>query len=121
MASSRTSSSRCSRFKSLFVIARNSSFSYKGKAVDIRQIGRELGARYVLEGSIRRVSNRICVIGQLVDTLNGRHIWAERYDRILEDIFAVQEEITRAIVGAIAPQIHAFEWDFMQRGDVPRT
>jgi TolB-like protein len=104
-----------SRFKSLFVIARNSSFSYKGKAVDIRQIGRELGARYVLEGSIRRVANHVCVTGQLVDTLNGRHIWAERYDRILEDIFAVQEEITRAIVGAIEPQIHAFEWTHAAR------
>ena len=88
-----------SRFHSLFVIARNSSFSYKGKSPDIRQVGRELGVRYVLEGSIRKSSNRIRVTGQLIDTLTGNHIWAERYDRVLEDIFAVQEEVTRAIVG----------------------
>ena len=94
-----------SRFHSLFVIARNSSFSYKGKSPDIRQVGRELGVRYVLEGSIRKSSNRIRVTGQLIDTLTGNHIWAERYDRVLEDIFAVQEEVTRAIVAAIAPQI----------------
>jgi adenylate cyclase len=98
-----------SRFHSLFVIARNSSFSYKGKSPDIRQVGRELGVRYVLEGSIRRSSNRIRVTGQLIDTLTGNHIWAERYDRVLEDIFAVQEEVTRAIVAAIAPQIDSVE------------
>ena len=98
-----------SRFHSLFVIARNSSFSYKGKSPDIRQVGKELGVRYVLEGSIRKASNRIRVTGQLIDTLNGNHIWAERYDRVLEDIFAVQEELTRAIVAAIAPQIESTE------------
>jgi TolB-like protein/class 3 adenylate cyclase len=98
-----------SRFHSLFVIARNSSFSYKGKSPDIRQVGKELGVRYVLEGSIRKASNRIRVTGQLVDTLTGNHIWAERYDRVLEDIFAVQEEVTQAIVAAIAPQIEATE------------
>ena len=85
-----------SRFHSLFVIARNSSFSYKGKSPDIRQVGRELGVRYVLEGSIRKSSNRIRVTGQLIDTLTGNHIWAERYDRVLEDIFAVQEEVTQS-------------------------
>jgi adenylate cyclase len=94
-----------SRFRSLFVIARNSSFSYKGKSPDIRQVGSELGVRYVLEGSIRKASNRIRVTGQLIDTLTGSHIWAERYDRVIEDIFAVQEEVTQAIVAAIAPQI----------------
>ena len=78
------------------MIARNSSFSYKGKSPDIRQVGRELGVRYVLEGSIRKVVNRIRVTAQLIDTLTGNHIWAERYDRVLEDIFAVQEEVTRA-------------------------
>jgi adenylate cyclase len=98
-----------SRFHSLFVIARNSSFSYKGKSSDIRQVGQELGVRYVLEGSIRKSSNRIRVTGQLIDTLTGNHIRAERYDRVLEDIFAVQEEVTRAIVAAIAPQIEATE------------
>jgi adenylate cyclase len=98
-----------SRFHSLFVIARNSSFSYKGKSPDIRQVGRDLGVRYVLEGSIRKSSNRIRVTGQLIDTLTGNHIWAERYDRVLEDIFAVQEEVTLAIVAAIAPQIESTE------------
>jgi len=98
-----------SRFHSLFVIARNSSFSYKGKLPDVRRVGRELGVRYVLEGSIRKSSNRIRVTGQLIDTLTGNHIWAERYDRVLEDIFAVQEELTRAIVAAIAPQIEGAE------------
>ena len=98
-----------SRFHSLFVIARNSSFSYKGKSPDARQVGRELGVRYVLEGSIRKSSNRIRVSGQLIDTLTGNHIWAERYDRVLEDIFEVQEQVTRAIVGAIAPQINSSE------------
>jgi adenylate cyclase len=98
-----------SRFHSLFVIARNSSFSYKGKSPDIRLVGRDLGVRYVLEGSIRKSSNRIRVTGQLVDTFTGNHIWAERYDRMLEDIFAVQEEVTQAIVAAIAPQIESTE------------
>jgi len=98
-----------SRFPSLFVIARNSSFTYKGKAVDIKQVGRELGVRYVLEGSIRKAANRIRVTAQLIDTLTGSHIWAEKYDRVLEDIFAVQEEVTECIVGAIAPQVDAAE------------
>jgi TolB-like protein len=94
-----------SRFKSLFVIARNSSFSYKGQSPDIRHVGRELGVRYVLEGSIRKAANRIRVTGQLIDTLSGSHIWAERYDRVLEDVFAVQEELTQSIVRAIVPHI----------------
>jgi adenylate cyclase len=94
-----------SRFHELFVIARNSTFSYKGKSPDIRQVGRELGVRYVLEGSIRKAANRIRVTGQLIDAMNGTHIWAERYDRVLEDIFAVQEELTQSIVRAIAPHI----------------
>ena len=98
-----------SRFRSLFVIARHSSFSYKGKSPDIREVGKELGVRYVLEGSIRKASNRIRVTAQLIDTLTGSHIWAERYDRVLEDIFAVQEEVTQAIVAAIAPQIETME------------
>jgi adenylate cyclase len=98
-----------SRFQSLFVIARNSSFTYKGKAVDIKQVGKELGVRYVLEGSIRKAANRIRVTAQLIDTLTGGHIWAEKYDRVLEDIFAVQEEVTECIVGAIAPQVDAAE------------
>jgi TolB-like protein/Tfp pilus assembly protein PilF len=98
-----------SRFSSLFVIARNSSFSYKGKSPDVREIGRELGVRYVLEGSIRKSLSRIRVTVQLIDTLTGNHIWAERYDRVIKDIFAVQEEVTRAIVAAIAPEIESTE------------
>ena len=98
-----------SRFESLFVIARNSSFSYKGKTTDIRQIGKELGVRYVLEGSIRKAANRVRVTAQLIDSHTGSHIWAEKFDRVLEDIFAVQEEVTECIVGAIAPQIDAAE------------
>ena len=97
------------RFDSLFVIARNSSFTYKGKALDVKQVGRELGVRYVLEGSIRRVGNRVRVTAQLVDSLTGSHIWAERYDREVQDIFAVQEEVTECIVAAIAPQIDVAE------------
>jgi adenylate cyclase len=98
-----------SSFKSLFVIARNSSFSYKGKCPDIRQVGRELGVRYVLEGSIRKSANRVRLAAQLIDTLTGNHIWAERYDRVLEDVFAVQEEVAQAIVAVIAPQIDSAE------------
>ncbi|HTR85517.1 MAG TPA: adenylate/guanylate cyclase domain-containing protein [Reyranella sp.] len=93
------------RFHELFVIARNSTFSYKGKSPDIRQVGRELGVRYVLEGSIRKSANRVRVTGQLIDALSGAHIWAERYDRVLEDVFTVQEELTWSIVRAIAPHI----------------
>jgi len=98
-----------SRFHALFVIARNSSFTYKGKSPDIRQVGRELGVRYVLEGSIHKSANRVRVFAKLVDTLTGNHIWTERYDRILEDIFAVQEEVAQAIVGTMAPRVELTE------------
>jgi adenylate cyclase len=94
-----------SRYPSLFVIARNSSFTYKGRAVDVKQIGRELGVRYVLEGSLRKFGNRIRVTAQLVEAETGKHVWAERYDRDLADIFAVQDEITEAVTIAIAPAI----------------
>ena len=97
------------RFRELFVIARNSSFSYKGKSPNVRDVGRELGVRYVLEGSVRRAGNRIRLTGQLVDTQTDAHIWAERYDRQLDDVFLVQEELTRSIVRAIAPQISETE------------
>jgi adenylate cyclase len=93
----------------LFVIARNSSFSYKGKSVDVREVGRDLGVRYVLEGSVRKAGNRVRITAQLIDATSGHHVWAERYDRSLEDIFAVQDEITRSIIGAIAPGIVAAE------------
>jgi adenylate cyclase len=98
-----------SKSRWLFVIARNSSFTYKGHAVDIKQIGRELGVRYVLEGSVRKAGNRVRITGQLIEAATGTHLWAERYDRALEDIFAVQDEITHAIIGAVAPGIVAAE------------
>jgi adenylate cyclase len=94
-----------SRYPSLFVIARNSSFTYKGRAVDVKVVGRELGVRYVLEGSLRKAANRIRVTAQLVDAEAGSHVWAERYDRDLADIFAVQDEIAEAVTIAIAPAI----------------
>lgn len=98
-----------SRFRSLFVIARNSAFTYRGKHIDIRVVGRELGVRYVLEGSIRKAANRVRVSAQLIDALTGNHLWAERYDRDLVDIFAVQEDITRSIAATVAPQIESAE------------
>jgi adenylate cyclase len=94
-----------SRFKSLFVIARNSSFTYKGKAVDIKQVGRDLGVRYVLEGSVRKGVNRVRITAQLIDATSGAHIWAERYDRDLSDIFAMQDEITGTVAGVIEPAL----------------
>jgi adenylate cyclase len=94
-----------SRYPSLFVIARNSSFTYKDRAVDVKEIGRELGVRYVLEGSLRKAANRIRITAQLVEAETGRHVWAERYDRDLADIFAVQDEITEAVTIAVAPAI----------------
>jgi adenylate cyclase len=94
-----------SRSRSLFVIARNSSFTYKGHAIDIKQVARELGVRYVLEGSVRRSGGRVRVVAQLIDAETGNHLWAERYDRALEDVFAVQDEITTAVVTAIVPAV----------------
>jgi len=94
-----------SRFSELFVIARNSSFQYKGKTPDIRQVGQELGVRYVLEGSIRRVNNRVRVTAQLISANDGTHLWAERYDRVLEDIFEIQDELVFAIVPLLAAHV----------------
>jgi adenylate cyclase len=94
-----------SRYPSLFVIARNSCFTYKGRAVDVKQVGRELGVRYVLEGGLRKAGNRIRVTAQLVDAATDNHVWANRYDRDLADIFALQDEITEAVTIAIAPAI----------------
>jgi adenylate cyclase len=94
-----------SHYPSLFVIARNSSFTYKGRTVDVRQVGRELGVRYVLEGSVRKAGNRIRVTAQLVEAGTSNHVWAERYDRDLADIFAVQDELTEALTTALAPAI----------------
>jgi len=98
-----------SRFSELMVIARNSSFQYKGKAVDIRQVGRDLGARYVLEGSVRRSGDRIRIAAQLIDAATGAHRWAERYDRELHDVFAVQDEVVRAIVAILAAHVKRAE------------
>jgi TolB-like protein len=98
-----------SRFSELFVIARNSAFTYKGRAVDVRQVSRELGVRYVLEGSVRHTNQRIRVTAQLIDALTGGHLWVEKYDRVLADIFDLQEEVAQAIVAAIAPQISALQ------------
>jgi adenylate cyclase len=94
-----------SRFKWLFVIARNSSFTFKGKAVDIKEVGRRLGARYVLEGSVRKASGKVRITGQLIDAVTGAHMWADRFERDLTDIFALQDEVTVAVVSAIQPKL----------------
>jgi len=98
-----------SHFKALFVIARNSSFTYRGRAVDVKQIGRELGVRYVLEGSVRKAANRVRITGQLVDTATGAHLWADRFDGGLGDIFDLQDQVTESVVGAIAPVVEKAE------------
>jgi adenylate cyclase len=94
-----------SRDRALFVIARNSSFTYRGRSIDIKQVGRELGVRYVVEGSVRRDAERVRVNAQLIDAETGNHLWAERYDRAMEHVFAVQDEITTAVVTAIQPTV----------------
>jgi adenylate cyclase len=94
-----------SRLRWFFVIARNSTFSYKGKPVDVKQIGRELGVRYILEGSIRKIGNRVRITAQLINAATGAHLWAERYDRDLTDIFALQDEITQSVTAAIEPKL----------------
>jgi TolB-like protein len=98
-----------SRFKSLFVIARNSSFTYKGKAVDIKQVGRELGVRYVLEGSVRKAGNRVRITGQLIEAATNRHLWADKFDGLFEDIFGLQDQVASSVVGLIAPQLEQAE------------
>jgi adenylate cyclase len=98
-----------SKVSGLFVIARNSSFAYKGKSPDVRQVSRELGVRYVLEGSVRRAASRVRINAQMIDGTNGGHVWAERYDRDLSDIFEVQDEVTRTIVGALKVRLTAGE------------
>ena len=119
-----------SRSRSLFVIARNSSFTYKGRAVDIKQVARELGVRYVVEGSVRRSGGRVRITAQLVDAETGNHIWAERYNRDVHEVFAVQDEISAAVANAVLPAISGAErqrslrrqpenlgaWEAYQRG-----
>jgi adenylate cyclase len=104
-----------SHFKALFVIARNSSFTYKGRAVDVKQVGRELGVRYVLEGSVRKAANRVRIAGQLVDTATGAHLWADRFDGGLGDVFDLQDQVTESVVGAIAPVVEKAEIERAKR------
>lgn len=104
-----------SRINWLFVIARNSTFTYKGRAVDVKQVGRELGVRYVLEGSVRRTGANARITGQLIDASTGMHVWAERYDRRSADIFALQDDIAMSVVGAIAPSLRRAEINRVKR------
>ena len=94
-----------SRFKQLFLLARNSSFTYKGKSVDVKRIGRELGVRYVLEGSVRKAGDRVCITGQLIEAATGAHLWADRFDGHLADIFDLQDRVATSIVGALMPSL----------------
>jgi TolB-like protein/Tfp pilus assembly protein PilF len=104
-----------SRMRWLFVIARNSSFTYKGRAVDVKQIGRELGVRYVLEGSVRKAGNRVRIAGQLIDTATGGHLWADRFDGGLEEVFDLQDQVATRVVGAIAPKLERAEIERSKR------
>jgi TolB-like protein/class 3 adenylate cyclase/Tfp pilus assembly protein PilF len=98
-----------SRIRWLFVIARNSTFTYKGRAVDVKEVGRELGVRYVLEGSVRKAGNRVRITGQLIDALTGTHLWADRFDGSLEDVFELQDQVAVSAVGVIEPALRAAE------------
>jgi TolB-like protein len=104
-----------SRFRQLFVIARNSTFTYKGRAVDVKQVGRELGVRYVLEGSVRRSDNRVRIAAQLIDSTTATHLWADRFDSTIENIFDLQDRLTASVVGAVAPQLQQAEIDRAKR------
>ena len=104
-----------SRFRQLFVIARNSSFTYKGRAIDVKRVGRELGVRYVLEGSVRRAANRVRITAQLIDAQTGAHLWADRFDGTPDDIFDLQDQITSGVVGVIAPKIEQAEIERAKR------
>ena len=98
-----------SRIRWLFVIARNSSFTYKGRAVDVKQVGRELGVRYVLDGSVRKSGNRVRITGQLIDAASGAHLWADRFDGSLEDVFDLQDKAASSVAGVIEPPLQAAE------------
>jgi adenylate cyclase len=104
-----------SRFQNLFVIARNSSFTYRGRAVDVKQVSRELGVRYVLEGSVRRASNRVRITGQLIDATTGAHLWADRFEGTLEDVFELQDRVTVSVISAIAPKLEQVEIERAKR------
>jgi TolB-like protein len=98
-----------SRIRWLFVIARNSTFTYKGRSIDVKQVGRELGVRYVLEGSVRKSGQRVRITGQLIDTVNGTHLWADRFDGSLEDVFELQDQVATALAGVIEPTLQVAE------------
>jgi adenylate cyclase len=98
-----------SRIRWLFVVARNSSFTYKGQAVDVKQVGRELGVRYVLEGSVRKGGNRVRITGQLIDAATGSHLWADRFDGLIEDVFELQDKVASSVAGVIEPALQAAE------------
>ncbi|WP_147022193.1 adenylate/guanylate cyclase domain-containing protein, partial [Microvirga aerophila] len=104
-----------SRVKWFFVIARNSSFTYRGRAVDLKQVGRELGVRYVLEGSVRRAGDRIRITGQLIEAATGAHLWAERFDGSMENVFDLQDQITESVIGAIEPSLRRAEIERARR------
>ena len=104
-----------SRFRHLFVIARNSSFTYKGRSVDVKQVGRELGVRYVLEGSVRKAANRVRITGQLIDAATAAHLWADRFEGELKDLFELQDKVTRSVVVAIAPKLDQAEIERARR------
>jgi TolB-like protein len=104
-----------SRMRWLFVIARNSSFIYKGRAVDVKQVGRELGVRYVLEGGVRKAANRVRITAQLIDASTGAHLWADRFDSALGDIFDLQDQVTTSVVGAISPKLEQAEIERAKR------
>jgi TolB-like protein/Tfp pilus assembly protein PilF len=104
-----------SRFRSLFVIARNSSFTYKGRAVDVKQVGRELGVRYLLEGSVRKTSNRVRIAGQLIDASSGTHLWADRFEGAMEDVFELQDKVSASVVGAMGPSLQLAEIERAKR------
>jgi len=98
-----------SRLPWLFVIARNSSFAYKGRAIDVKQVARELGVRYVLEGSVRKAGQRVRITGQLIDAATGNHIWADRFDGALDDICDLQDRVAFSVIGAIEPRLRLSE------------
>jgi len=104
-----------SRLRWLFVIARNSTFTYKDRNVDVRQVGRELGVRYVLEGSVRKAGNRLRITGQLVEAESGSHLWAEHYDRAVDDVFTIQDQITESVIGCIQPEVYNAEHQRLRR------
>jgi adenylate cyclase len=106
-----------SRFKSAIVIARNSSFTLKGKAVDVKEVGRRLGVRYILQGSVRKAAEKVRITGQLIDAVTGAHIWADRFERDRTDVFALQDEVTLAVVSAIQPKILQTEIACRRGGD----